>query len=77
MSLRSSGSMTLRRASRIWSWVGIAQPSDGTPKKANAAPRRAPPAEGGEILHCRRDMMADSLTPCPGLSGRAGGSAVA
>src|SRR4051812_3547323 len=53
MSLRSSGSMTLRRASSICSRGSIGF-DDGTRKKANAAPEGTAPAEGGEILHWRR-----------------------
>ena len=75
MSLRSSGSMTLRRASRICSSVGIA--SDCRRRFAHApqrptAPRRAPSAEGGEILHCRRYCRQPH--PGAGLSSRPGGS---
>src|SRR3982751_4450372 len=70
MSLRSSGSMTLRSASSICSRVRIAF-DDG--RKANAAPEGTAPAEGGEILHWRRDMWPPAL-PRVRSPRRSGGS---
>src|SRR3982750_1046526 len=70
MSLRSSGSMTLRSASSICSRVRIAF-DDG--RKANAAPEGTAPAEGGEILHWRRDMWPPAL-PRVRSPHRSGGS---
>src|SRR3982751_6605909 len=70
MSLRSSGSMTLRSASSICSRVRIAF-DDG--RKANAAPEGTAPAEGGEILHWRRDMWPPAL-PRVRSPPRSGGS---
>src|SRR3954451_801894 len=59
---RSSGSMTTLRAARISSCVGmwliLAEA-----KKKPAGPRRTPPAEGGEILHCQAGYEARQLFP--------------
>src|SRR3954449_13476767 len=64
---RSSGSMTTLSASRIWSCVGVGMARKilaGTKNKP-AGPRRTPPAEGGEILHCQAGYEARQLFPVP------------
>ena len=74
MSLRSSGSMTLRRASRICSSVGIASIlAERVPTQRNRRRPKAPPAEGGEILLTADGMLRSAVSPRPGLSGRRGG----
>src|SRR3954451_9321436 len=72
---RSSGSMTTLSASRIWSCVGMRLILAEGEKKP-AGPRRTPPAEGGEILHCRAGYEARQLFPGralrrPGFKGAA------
>ena len=79
MSLRSSGSMTRRRASRICVSEGMrldcrrrtAPPPPPTGPKDRRRPGEAPSAEGGEILHCR---VCRQPHPGAGLSNRPGGS---
>src|SRR5687767_13640296 len=66
MSLRSSGSITRLRASWICSAVGI---NTSFKQRANGTPRGAA-GEGGEILHCRREYVAGSLTPVRSLQRR-------
>src|SRR3954454_454541 len=72
---RSSGSMTTLSASLICSCVGTT-PILAEPRKNPAGPRRTPPAEGGEILHCRAGYEARQLFPGralrrPGFKGAA------
>src|SRR3954469_23123694 len=59
---RSSGSMTTLRAARISSCVGMRLILAEAQKKP-AGPRRTPPAEGGEILHCQAGYEARQLFP--------------
>src|SRR3954467_13023677 len=67
---RSSGSMTTLSASLICSCVGIASGFWQRAERQPARPRRTPPAEGGEILHCRAGYEARQLYPAPALHGR-------
>src|SRR3954463_7257406 len=70
---RSSGSMTTLSASLICSCVGIGAFDSGRAQKEPAGPRRTPPAEGGEILHCRAGYEARQLFPVRSLPRRGEG----
>src|SRR3954447_13951398 len=69
---RSSGSMTTLSAWLISSCVGIAANDIGRAQNKPARPRRTPPAEGGEILHCRPGYEGRQLYPGSALSGGRG-----
>src|SRR4051812_26946382 len=65
---RSSGSMTTLSAWLISSCVGMCLNDCGRHKNKPARPRRAPPAEGGEILHCQPGYEGRQLYPGSALS---------
>src|SRR3954463_10637073 len=65
---RSSGAMTTLSAWVISSRVGIRQSIVAGSKNKPARPRRTPPAEGGEILHCRPGYEGRQLYPGSALS---------